>query len=247
MDYTYNMKRLKKIIFNKPTFQYESAIDEYPNTISLAKKNIPEWYKKIPQWKNNEIYSGGDGFNTTVKQCVPFLETLTIGYVVTLPFDIYVKNNNGAPYITWKKEIDDKYMPSWRNDVSDLNIVPHGYFPFEYIWKFNCSFKVPKKYSILVTHPLNRNDLPFKTLSGIIDGNFTIDSAGNVPFYIKNNFEGVIPQGTPIAQLIPFYRENWFFKIKKGLIEEGRKNTFKSNSLLFGYYKKNFWQRKDYN
>ena len=126
------MKKFKKIIFSKPIFQYESEIDEYPNIISLAKNNIPDWYKKIPKWKNNEIYSMDNGFNNTVKQCVPFLDTLTIGYMVTLPFDIYVKNNNGVPYITWKDGIEDKYMPSWRKDVSDLNLVPHGYIPFEY-------------------------------------------------------------------------------------------------------------------
>ena len=241
------MKKFKKEIFNKPTFQYESAIDEYPNIVSLTKNNIPEWYKKIPKWNNNEIYSMGGGFNTTVKQCMPFLETLTIGYVIKLPFDIYVKDNNGVPYITWNNGVEDKYMPSWRDKVSDLNLVPTGYSPLEYTWKFNCSFKVPKKYSILVTHPLNREDLPFKTLSGVIDGNFAVQADGNVPFYIKSNFEGLIPQGTPIAQLIPFYRENWFFKIKKGLMEESKKNNFKINSVIFGYYKKNIWQRKSYN
>lgn len=241
------MKKLKKIMFNRPTLQYESAVNEYPNIISLAKNNIPEWYKKIPKWNKNEIYSIDSGFNHTVKQCTPFLETLTTGYMVTLPFDLYVKNNGGAPYLTWKSANGDKHMPSFRNGVSDLNLVPAGFYPFEYAWKFNCSFKVPKKYSILITHPLNRNDLPFITISGIVDGNFAISADGNVPFYIKNNFEGIIPQGTPIAQLIPFYRQNWFFKIKKGLVEEGQKNRFKSNSVISGYYKKFFWQRKNYN
>ena len=245
--YTYNMKKLKKIIFGKPTFQYESAISEYPNIISLTKNNIPEWYKKIPKWNKNEIYSIDSGFNHTVKQCTPFLETLTIGYIVRLPFDIYIKNNNGVPYITWNNGIEDKYMPSWRDEVSDLNLVPAGYIPFEYTWKFNCSFKVSKEYSILVTHPLNRNDLPFKTLSAIIDGDFAVMADGNAPFYIRDNFEGIIPQGTPIAQLIPFYNQSWSLKFKKGLIEESQKNKFKINSIISGFYKKNFWQRKDYN
>ena len=92
----------------------------------------------------------------------------------------------------------------------------------------------------MITHPLNRNDLPFITISGIVDGNFAISADGNVPFYIKNNFEGIIPQGTPIAQLIPFYRQNWFFKIKKGLVKKFityiEKNVEK-HKILFAFSK----------
>ena len=247
MGYTYIMKRLKKILFNKQILQYESAIKEYPNIVSSAKSNVPDWYKKIPKWKNNEVLSQNAQINSTVKQCMPFLETLTTGYIIKLPFDIYVKNNNGAPFITWKPGDLDKHMPSWRANVSDLNIVPDGYFPLEYTWKLNCSLKVSKKYSMLITHPLNRNDLPFKTISGIIDGNFAVAHNGGVPFYIKNNFEGIIPQGTPIAQIIPFYNQSWLLQRKNGLVKESEKNVFKSNSIFSGFYKKNFWQRKDYN
>jgi hypothetical protein len=36
--------------------------------------------------------------------------------------------------------------------------------------------------------------------------------SGNIPFFIKEGFSGVIPKGTPIAQVIPFKRESWTSK-----------------------------------
>jgi hypothetical protein len=98
----------------------------------------------------------------------------------------------------------------------------------------------------LFTHPLNRHDLPFTTLSAIIDGGLIMSGNGDVPFYIKKNFEGIIPQGTPIAQVIPFRQENWQSKKTKGLFKKGEQHYNKSSSLIFGWYKKTFWTRKKY-
>jgi hypothetical protein len=229
----------------KPILEYQSLLDYYPNIITPAKNHIPEWYKKIPKWHNDELFSVGQGFNHSIKQCMPFLDTLTSGYVITLPFDIYVKNNNGEPYLTWKDTFD-KYAPSWRQHIADSNLIPIACFPMEYTWKFNCSFKIPKKYSLLLTHPINRHDLPFITLSGIIDGGFALQNDGNAPFYIKKDFEGVIPKGTPIAQLIPFLNQNWLSKNKKNLIKKSNITAMMSNSVIFGWYKKTFWVRKKY-
>ena len=51
--------------------------------------------------------------------------------------------------------------------------------------------------------PINRFDLPFLSISGFIDCNYGFSLAGNMPFFIKKGFEGVIPAGTPYMQIIP--------------------------------------------
>jgi hypothetical protein len=66
----------------KPVLQYESAVEVYPNIITPAKNHVPEWYKKIPKWKNNEMFEVGKGWNITVKQCMPFMDSLTSGYMM---------------------------------------------------------------------------------------------------------------------------------------------------------------------
>ena len=68
---------------------------------------------------------------------------------------------------------------------------------------------------------------------------------GNVPFFIKSGFEGVIPAGTPIAQLIPIKREKWVYAQSWG-------NTAKQVEIAKelrrgeGVYKKLFRKEKEY-
>ncbi len=228
----------------KPILEYESGIETYPNMITPARNHIPDWYKKIPRWKNNKIFEFGKGFNITVKQCMPFLDSLTSGYMIVLPNDLYVEeDNHGSPFITWNKT---DFPPEVRGEVADLNLVPEGHFPLEFTWKTGVANAVPLGYSMLFTHPLNRHDLPFTTLSGIVDGGMILGGTGNIPFYVKKNFKGLIPMGTPIIQIIPFRQENWISKIKIGLFKKGQLNFDRSGSVISGWYKKTFWTRKKY-
>ena len=231
----------------KPILKYESAVDFYDDIFSTAKKNIPKWYKSVPKLiKTDELNFQGEPFRRSVKSCVPFLEALTVGYTINLPYDLFVtKNQDGGPYVYWR--VNEEYAPSWRQNPANLELVPLNHFDTEYTWKLNCSFVVPEGYSMLLTHPLNRYDLPFTTLSGVVDGGYVTMYDGSVPFYIKKDFEGLIPQGTPILQIIPFYNETWSSKKEHGLLKESDKNNRKTKSLMVGWYKKTFWKRKNYN
>lgn len=231
-------------MFRKKTIlKYESAIDAYPNIITPAKNHIPEWYKKITKWKNNEMFEFGKGLNPTVKQCMPFLDSFTTGYMIVLPNDLYIKNINGEPFINWKAA---DFPPNVRKEIADLNLVPLGHYPKEFTWQTGVANTIPLGYSLLLTHPINRYDLPFTTLSGVVDGGLVMNSTGNIPFYIKDGFEGVISQGTPIAQLIPFRQENWSSEITKGLLKIAKNHEDSTSFVISGWYKKTFWKRKKY-
>ena len=67
-----------------------------------------------------------------------------------------------------------------------------------------------------------------------------------IPFYIKKDFEGIIPKGTPILQIIPFFQQNWLSKKTKGLVKKGNEHNEMGMSLISGWYKKTFWTRKKY-
>jgi hypothetical protein len=227
----------------KAILKYESAIDAYPNIITPAKNHIPEWYKQIPRWKNDEIFDFNRGFNITVKHCMPFLDSLTTGYMIVLPNDLYIKNINGEPFIYWNSA---EFPPKTRQEVADLKLVPTGHYPKEFIWQTGVANTIPLGYSMLLTHPINRYDLPFTTLSGVVDGGLVMSPVGSIPFYIKDGFEGIIPQGTPIAQIIPFRQENWSSKIKNGLLKIGKNHNDSGTFVIYGWYKKTFWKRKKY-
>jgi hypothetical protein len=42
-----------------------------------------------------------------------------------------------------------------------------------------------------------------------------LETHANSPFVIEENFEGIIPKGTPMFQVIPFKRENWEMEISE--------------------------------
>ena len=61
------------------------------------------------------------------------------------------------------------------------------------------------------------------------------------------NFEGMIPSGTPFAQVIPFKREAWVSEL--GGEKERNKAKVDNSKMLtvfFDRYKKFWWQRKEY-
>ena len=235
------------IFFNKKNkklfLKYGNEYDWMPPVIP-TKNIIPEWYKNIVPVNTSNINSLPIQLN--IKSCIPFLDTLTSGYIMQLPMDLAVKiDDQGFPIITWSD-----------NDTSIVNIrdgkeapglpTPQGYSPTHFVWTTRCVIELPDGYSCLITHPLNRYDLPFITLSGIIDADAILHQ-GNIPFYIKSGFEGIIKAGTPMFQIILFKRENWTAIEDKDLFKKGNANGIKSFLNTFGWYKKNNWKRKIYN
>ena len=66
---------------------------------------------------------------------------------------------------------------------------------------------MPEGWSVLFTHPLNRDDLPFRTLSGIVDCDRFGDGLVHFPaVWTDAEYEGTLPADTPVAQAIPFQR-----------------------------------------
>jgi len=218
--------------------------------INKASQDIPEWYKKSSQKikgleKFSLVPNKPDTTTSTYKKCSPFLDALTNGYIFYLSQDIEViKNDDGSPFILWKSSRLDPI--SWHsNDQWEGFHYPENCYNFLYKWKNYFIIKTPKKYSTLFTHPHNRFDLPFYTLSGIVD---TDKYSGVVqfPFFIKSNFTGIIKAGTPVAQITFFKRESWFKKIYKNKTEYLKKEQFKFLSKIDRPYKNLIWQRKEY-
>ena len=81
-----------------------------------------------------------------------------------------------------------------------------------FIIKFHnlLTMESPEGYALFFTHPVNRFDLPFTTLSGLVDCDRYTDTWIHFPAHWHDtNFSGILPKGTPIAQCIPVKRESW--------------------------------------
>jgi len=216
-----------KIKFIPGTKEIEEIID-FPES---SKKFIPNWYKNIST--KNDI--------TNVKKCVPFLDAMTHGYIQKTWTDIEITNDNKSLNIFF----DHKVKILNYREKSDMPIN-NDFYDIEFIWQRPWSVVLPDGYSGLITHPFNRIDLPFYTLSGIVDFDKSIHAQiGNIPFYIKNGFTGIIPTGTPMFQIIPIKRESWYFENEKYSDEfwESKKNERRK---INDFYKKKIWQKKSF-
>lgn len=212
-----------------------------------ARRTVPDWYKKAEKFiggkqiLNNQSVTG----SKTIKVCMPFFDTLTAGYVVELAQDVQVSRGPMGETILGWGVAEIPVAEQRPIEIMQGYPIPDSFAEEAFAWKFDYCYKTPVGYSVLVTHPLNRYDVPFITLSGITDADNVVNK-GNLPFLIKKDFEGIIPAGTPIAQLIPFKRDNWQSKENKDLIAEGKKNNFLSRRTAFGWYKRTQWSRKNY-
>ena len=207
-----------------------------------AKKIISDWYKNTPRFLNDSgpIIENGEVTNNSIKACLPFYDAMTHGYIQQTWCDIHIDMKDG--FVKYNFSCGPEII-SHRDEVS--MDIPDYLFPAEFSWKIPWMPKLPKGWSILITPPLNRLELPFVSPSGIIDSDsFYHVFYGNYPFYIKNNFSGIIPKGTPMYQMTPIKRESWNSTTLNLSDDERTKLTAKRNSYFFSPYKKMFYKKK---
>lgn len=217
-----------------------------------SKHALPDWFKKL-----NPDTSAVD--KSTIKRCLPFMDTLTSGYLIPLwqdfYFDSYVDEND-VPNLDFKWNVTFPYLkdcpPISAHDIEQTENTPFYENPHKVALKFNSPWiiKTPPGYSCLITSPLNRdNEFDFKIISGIVDTD-NYFSMLNFPFIWKTiNKKTLLPQGMPVVQIIPFRRENW--KLKVTDLDESKKyqkkwfqSDYKVQSIFKKAYKKFFWKLK---
>ena len=235
---------------------YFALKEDYPIPTKL---NIPEWFKKLEHNFSNK----------TIKGCMPFLDSLTAGYILKMPQDFSVRHN-----VDSKSEKGENYKDSFQafglHDMSHVLVAKtvnlnSGFdthsikqvegspflkknknLPFYKIlnpWKI----KTPKGYSCLFVPPLNNSDDRFSIISGIVDTD-TFPNEINFPIIINGDkypiLETTITKGTPYVQVIPFKRESW-----KMTIQSRKQKEIQNSRLFYGLkllhvYKDKYWNKK---
>lgn len=234
---------------------YVAEKEDYPTPIKL---NIPEWYKKLEHTFENK----------TVKGCMPFLDTLTTGYLLKVPQDYGFKHNiineNGQKDTTWhplnvndgllnEKSINlGKSTPDThptKQAFGSPHVEKNKNLPFFKIinpW----IIKTPPGYSCLFVPPLNNQDDRFSIIPGIVDTD-TFPNEINFPITVNGDkyptLDTVIKKGTPYVQIIPFKRDEWKMEIEgvsTDTLNKGKNFYFLK---LLHIYKNKFWHKKKWN
>jgi hypothetical protein len=192
------------------TFRCPKELDGLLPLPAPAAQGLPDWLKAMPAQAFNAVVSGDDD---TVKRCPPFVDAMTGGFLIPLICDQRVENGE----FTWKNDLPPggavsfSRSPIGIHDAGQVTGTPL-FDPDRFLIKFHnlWTIEAPDGYSLLFTHPANRFDLPFTTLTGLVDCDRYHDAWINFPAHWHDtNFSGVLPRGTPVAQVFPVKRETW--------------------------------------
>lgn len=225
--------------------------DKYTEEVTLrpvpASQMIPQAYKdmlsyfpdnKLRIFKNLQT-------NATAKRCAPMLDSVTSGYIFKLYADVLVSNDGEYKNITWKVQGKNPADAHMTQQTYGMNRTPHS---TEQAFKWNNWWivKTPPGWSTLFIHPVAYDNLPFHSISAVVDTDVYEEEIA-FPFWLDKDFEGIIEKGTPIIQAIPFKRASWVseFDILK---EDEHFLTKEKNSLsiLKNNYNKSVRQSKSY-
>jgi hypothetical protein len=226
----------------KKQIKFASQGNKLIETPEPSKKHIPEWYRESERFIGGNLKINNGAGNHGIKMCMPFLDAMTSGYTALLWTDVIVEQTELGPRLQWRVSPDPIEK---RPRLNKTLPTPAGHDEDHYAWKSIFNIQVPKGYSVLISHPFNRFDLPFTTLSGVVDADMTM-ARGNLPFFLKSGFEGIIPAGTPIYQILPYKREDWQSVKDSSIVEVAESNEFNAMRKAYGWYKDFKWHRKSY-
>lgn len=232
---------MKEITFYK---SHEGA-ELFAEAPKPASKMLPEWYKR-------QSAPLGE-FGSTIKRCMPIFDIMTSGYIITLPCDIYVDATNPdkleyiVPQDVMANLQEDLFAQHLPEQLDEYPKTPDRFH--KDILRINPFYAIgtEKGYSCLFVQPFHGDPTPLQAFPALIDTDKFI-SSGHFSFYVEKNFRGIIKQGTPLIQIIPFKRNSFSSKLVsfKESLPFLKKQDAVLRSTFVGGYKNKFRTLKNY-
>ena len=187
------------------------SYDIWPKPV-LASEHKPDWYSQMVPYIGGKMSivnkaNGGSGLNPTLRQCMPVQDLVNAGYHILLPCDVYIDNDarTGEKKVLWADSLPSMITGHSLDQIGAYP-VSEIYDPAPYKWNNIWIVKTPPGWSCVFQHPAWHDDLPFRSLPGLVDTD-RHDVPVEFPFLLRRNFTGLIPKGTPMIQVLPFKRE----------------------------------------
>jgi hypothetical protein len=190
------------------TFRCDPAlIDVLPRPLP-AKAALPAWLREMAPRVPSSVHQRSI---RTVKQCPPFVDAMTHGFMMLLPCDVQVQ----AGAFSWSWPLPALEVPGHPRAPLSFHVPEqiagsplahglHSAIKFNSFW----TIELEPGWSLMAVHPINRNDLPFRLVTGLVDADRFNDVGINFPaVWTDAAFDGVLPRGTPIAQCYPVPRD----------------------------------------
>ena len=223
-----------------------ALVDRIPRP-QAARRALPDWLRAMPA----TAFSPTHGQDVrTLKQCPPFVDAMAYGFVMPLVCDVEIANGKFA----WDFDLPPLAVEAHPRSPLSFHVPAQAlgapfHEPDQAFIKFNSfwTIELPPGYSLFAGHPVNRWDLPFRTLSGLVDADRFHDVGVLFPAaWIEPRFCGVLRAGTPVAQCFAVAREPLDIAFAPMTTAETRAYDETAHALLGkpGVYRRRFRARR---
>ena len=192
----------------KIVFRCDPALEAVLPKPLPARRGLPDWLRAMKMTAFSDFH--GKEIRT-VKQCPPFVDAMMEGFLIPLPCDVAVDCGR----FSWDWDLPESSVPDHVRAPLSFHVAAQlagspladGERP---AIKFNSFWTIELEpgWSLLALHPINRLDLPFRVLTGLVDSDrFSQVGIFFPALWTEPGFVGMLPRGTPVAQCIPLRRE----------------------------------------
>jgi hypothetical protein len=209
----------------------DPAVKEYFD-IKPANKSVPQWYKDLPtrdQYDRSQI--------PTIKECMPAQDMIMSGYIIfnTYEFTLFPQPSKGIETFEPLSH-NPSHIGEHLYEQCPVKIRENrkNYFKISNPWLI----RTPPGYSCLIMQPFYEFESRFQLMPAIVDTDVH-DLPIELPGYLLTSDPVNVESGTPIAQIIPFKRDEW--------VMETLTQPHKTSKLQFMFgsaYRKVFHNKK---
>ncbi len=164
-------------------FRCDPALSDHLPRPVPARGVLPDWLRAMPAKAHSDIH-GRD--IRTVKQCPPFIDAMAYGVMILLPCDVTVDRgvvHRGPGTFRSRRRRSHPRAPlsfHRRGAVSRRAVCRARGRPRSSS-TVSGPIELEPGWSLFATHPVNRDDLPFRLISGLVDADRFHDGGINFP------------------------------------------------------------------
>ena len=225
------------------TFRCDPAFGDTLPRPTPARAALPEWLRNMPREAPSDMHASPI---RTVKHCPPFIDAMSHGFVIPLACDVHVSEGR----LCWNWQVPKLQAtahpraPIAFHAPAQLEGTPF-HTPAQVAVKFNSFWTIELEpgWSLFATHPVNRGDLPFRLMTGLVDADRFHDVGILFPaIWTDPAFTGTLPRGTPIAQCFPVPRQSLELEFTEFNSADADRYEATASALLAGphHYRRTF-------
>ena len=210
------------------TLDHQLGLFPHPYPASRA---VPEWFKGMPMDNEGE---------RSLKRCPPFLEAIVAGYIIPAPCDVdFTVTPDGK--MSWTSPYKVMAMHT-RPQYAGAPFQNQVVLKFKNPWVI----RTPEGYCTFITGPVNRFDIPFIPLSGVVE-TATYYREVHLPMVstLRPGSRFLLKRGEPLAQVIPIRHEQWTSQTQA--LDAGRRDAVETEFEQDPHrYREREWRKLQY-